>query len=235
MSCDHNREKYLKKIAAELGVTAAHLESVFQSGRRAPANEAEALAAEASTLLLFADIKRVGYRPPTHSKSGLPRKDAQMGYAALLQEIVRLRQTKSDSDPLPVQVEKVLRLKVEKLDISDLSAEQIAAVAELYGTALRNQFVQERSDPTPPQVDVQQEMTRLGKGLDDLRPKVAGIVGDGSSDQATAAYTVDLQEIGWMLDALRLGGPTVGRNYVSQIDSRIRSLRGKIARAHGRQ
>jgi len=233
MSCDHNREKYLKKVAAELGVTAAHLESVFQSGRRAPANEAEALAAEARTRLLFVDIERVGYRPPTHSKSGLPRKDAQMGYAALMQEISRLRLAKASKiEPVLAQTEKALRLQVDDLNVADLSVEQIAAMAEMYERNCRDRLSRERSDTTPPLVNAQQEANRLERNLAGLRQRVESIVGgkpeDRLSDCQMAPYVVDFQEITWALDALRSGGPTVSEAFLSQIESQIRSLRGKV-------
>ncbi len=83
MSCDHNREKFFEIMAASGQVESGELERAFQGNRRTPGSEAERLAAEAKTRLLFDAISAQGLKPPTHSPSGLPRADAQPGYAAV--------------------------------------------------------------------------------------------------------------------------------------------------------
>jgi len=91
MSCDGNRTKYFQEIAhqkwlakvfggADQAVDA--LERIYQAGRNQPAGDkAQKTTDRAYTLSLFAEMRQKGLKPPTHSKSGLPRADAQRGYA----------------------------------------------------------------------------------------------------------------------------------------------------------
>ncbi len=83
MSCDHNREKFFEIMAESGQVDAGELERTFQSNRCVLATNGERLAAEAKTRLLFDAIQARGLKPPTHSPTGLPRQDAQAGYAAV--------------------------------------------------------------------------------------------------------------------------------------------------------
>ncbi len=83
MSCDHNREKFFEIMAATGQADADELERTFQGNRRVPGTDAERLSAEAKTRLLFDAISAQSLKPPTHSPSGLPRADAQSGYAAV--------------------------------------------------------------------------------------------------------------------------------------------------------
>lgn len=45
--------------------------------------KAEDEQAKAATKALFARMQQMGLKPPAHSKSGLPKRDAQYGYAAI--------------------------------------------------------------------------------------------------------------------------------------------------------
>ncbi len=83
MSCDHNRQKFFEIMAESGQVDAGELERTFQSNRCVPATNGERLSAEAKTRLLFDAIQAQGFKPPTHSPTGLPRQDAQAGYAAV--------------------------------------------------------------------------------------------------------------------------------------------------------
>jgi len=95
MSCDHNRFGFFKQQAAALGLTGDsatafvdQMERTFQAGRNLqPASDAEASQAAGATYVLFGMMRREGITPPVHSKSGLPRQDAQMGYLAVYREI----------------------------------------------------------------------------------------------------------------------------------------------------
>jgi len=89
MSCEGNRHKYFQLIAAHSADPQA-LERLYQAGYNRPAgNSAAALQAEAKTRLLFAEIHRNGFKPPTHSLSGIPKPEAQQGYAAVYDMLVR--------------------------------------------------------------------------------------------------------------------------------------------------
>jgi hypothetical protein len=91
MSCDGNRHKHFKHVEQATGgtVKADELERVFQAGRNRydAENGAEQQKNEAQTRMLFADMRGLGLRPPTHSKSGLPKKDAQAGYRAVYEQL----------------------------------------------------------------------------------------------------------------------------------------------------
>ncbi len=95
MSCEENRVRYLTAVCGG-GSTgqraAAELERGFQRARGVPADALEAADNEAKTRLLFAQFGRFTppLRPPTHSVSGLPRRDAQRGYARLYDRLAAL-------------------------------------------------------------------------------------------------------------------------------------------------
>ena len=83
MSCEGNRHKYFQLLTAQ-GADTQALERLYQAGYNRPAgNSAAALQAQAKTRLLFAEMQRNGLHPPTHSPSGLPKPEAQQGYAAV--------------------------------------------------------------------------------------------------------------------------------------------------------
>jgi hypothetical protein len=99
MSCDGNRHHFFEQAAqpgssleTTFGSQAAAreaLEQIFQLARsRAQTKNAVFRRhAEAQTRALFAHMKTMGIKPPTHSQSGLPRPDAQFGYAAIYQTL----------------------------------------------------------------------------------------------------------------------------------------------------
>jgi len=83
MSCERNRHKYFQLLTAQ-GADAQALERLYQAGYNRPAgNSATSLQAEAKTRLLFVEMQKLGLHPPTHSPSGLPKPEAQQGYAAV--------------------------------------------------------------------------------------------------------------------------------------------------------
>jgi hypothetical protein len=92
MLCERNRERFFRGVASAGSPAAqafgsreegaAALEDLFAVGRASTAAAAvPAPLAEALTRLLFAQMKQAGIAPPAHSASGLPRPDAQQGYA----------------------------------------------------------------------------------------------------------------------------------------------------------
>jgi hypothetical protein len=89
MSCEGNRHKYFQLLATQ-GADPQTLERLYQAGYNRPAgNSAAALQSQAKTRLLFAEMQRNGLHPPTHSPSGLPKVDAQQGYAAVYDLLVQ--------------------------------------------------------------------------------------------------------------------------------------------------
>jgi len=101
MSCDNNRSKFfagqakapaiVKAFGGEKNAAQA-LEELFNVGRnRVSADPAQIIQAEARTRLLFAQMQAAGLKPPTHSKSGLPRRDALFGYQLVHQTLEAIR------------------------------------------------------------------------------------------------------------------------------------------------
>jgi hypothetical protein len=117
MSCEGNRHKYLKKISkpgsglettfGSVSDARDALEQIFQLGRSRAnvGNTALMRHAEAHTRALFARMEVMGIDPPTHSASGLPRKDAQFGYAAVVQTLDAIKKGRS----LPAAARDVLK------------------------------------------------------------------------------------------------------------------------------
>jgi len=89
VSCEGNRLKFFAHVLASLseeqrgGETAMTLESRFWASRHEPKSRAEGSLNEAKTRKLFRFMEAAGLTPPTHSKSGVPKDDAQAGYAAI--------------------------------------------------------------------------------------------------------------------------------------------------------
>src|SRR6187399_2691961 len=88
MSCEENRGRYLAAVCGPTSAglaRAAELERLFGRERGEPGDALEAADNEAKTRLLFAQFGRCDppLRPPTHSADGLPKRDAQRGYARL--------------------------------------------------------------------------------------------------------------------------------------------------------
>lgn len=105
MSCDGNRGKFFAHVASNKAVqdtfgsptdAGTALEQIFNTARAQarPGNAVMSAQAEARTRKLFDDMRALGIKPPTHSPSGLPRKDAQFGYAAIHQTIEAIRDGK---------------------------------------------------------------------------------------------------------------------------------------------
>ncbi len=102
MSCDGNRGKHFAHVAQNQAVqdtfgsavdAEAALEQIFNTARAQarPGNATLRANAEARTRKLFDEMRSLGIKPPTHSASGLPRKDAQFGYAAIHQTLSAIR------------------------------------------------------------------------------------------------------------------------------------------------
>ena len=102
MSCDGNRGKHFAHVAQNKAMqdtfgsaadAEAALEQIFNTARAhaRPGNAPLSAQAEARTKKLFDGMRSLGIKPPTHSASGLPRKDAQFGYAAVHQTLEAIR------------------------------------------------------------------------------------------------------------------------------------------------
>ncbi len=102
MSCDGNRGKFFHHIAQDQAVqdtfgsladAEAAFEQIFNTARAQarPGNVPMRAQAEAHTRKLFDEMRSLEIKPPTHSPSGLPRKDAQFGYAAVHQTLDAIR------------------------------------------------------------------------------------------------------------------------------------------------
>jgi MoxR-like ATPase len=101
------------------------LESIFDRARRqAPTDRGALTLAEAQTRALFKIMQERGVTPPTHSATGLPKKDAQFGYAALYQTLTALR----DGRPLPTVAAAVQRSRAATTGATQ--ARTLAAIRE---------------------------------------------------------------------------------------------------------
>ena len=101
------------------------LEEIFDRARRqAPTDRGAQTLAEAQTRALFKIMQERGSAPPTHSATGLPKKDAQFGYAALYQTLTALR----DGKPLPTVAAAVQRSLAATT--GDTPARTLAAIRE---------------------------------------------------------------------------------------------------------
>ena len=118
MSCDGNRGKFFghaahhKAVQDTFGSPAeaeAALEQIFNTARSGaiPRDTLQQKKAEARTKKLFEEMRQGGLKPPTHSANGLPRRDAQFGYAAVQQTLDAVRSGK----PLPALARSILDQK----------------------------------------------------------------------------------------------------------------------------
>jgi len=124
MSCEGHRDKFFQetaqddKVKAALGTGAAGiLDRIFQTGRtQAPSTplQEQARQAEAGCRALFSKMQTAGIKPPTHSKTGLPRRDAQFGYAAVEQTLQAIRQNK----PLPALAQSIMKASGQRRSLS---------------------------------------------------------------------------------------------------------------------
>ena len=107
MSCEKNRGAFVSHVAGGGSAAAqafggsdeagAALETIFDTARAQAASRSapQQKIAEAKTRLLFDWMKRDGFKPPTHSTTGLPKADAQFGYAAMYDTLAALRDGKA--------------------------------------------------------------------------------------------------------------------------------------------
>lgn len=107
MSCEKNRGAFVSHAAGGGSAAAqafggadeagAALETIFDTARAQAASGSapQQKIAEAKTRLLFDWMKRDGFKPPTHSTTGLPKADAQFGYAAMYDTLAALRDGKA--------------------------------------------------------------------------------------------------------------------------------------------
>ncbi len=126
MSCDGNRDSYFVAVSGG-GSAAAQafgsaeaakqaLDDLFAIGRNGPKPAADARLAEAQTRLMFAQMQRQRIKPPTHSASGLPRADAQYGYALVQRTLMALER----GEPLPPQARELFLARERERQITSL-------------------------------------------------------------------------------------------------------------------
>ncbi len=129
MSCDGNRATYFAAVSgagsaadqAFGGEAAAKqtLDDLFDMGRNGPKPPADAKLAEAQTRLLFAGMIRLKIKPPTHSANGLPKTDAQYGYALIQRTLTALEK----GEPLPPQARDLFIARERERQITGLRAD----------------------------------------------------------------------------------------------------------------
>ncbi len=132
MSCENNRHHYFDHAAQKGGRLAttfggpqkAHqaLEKIYQTARARVRTDNTALQrhAEAHTRALFAKMKTAGIKPPTHSADGLPKKEAQFGYAAVHQTLEAIKKGES----LPGIARAVLQKQNQTRSLSAIDYDQ---------------------------------------------------------------------------------------------------------------
>jgi N12 class adenine-specific DNA methylase len=121
MSCDNHRGIYFRQVAAQNpDLDQSVLERLFQVGRNQPVNSrAEQALAEMKTRLLFADMQKMGIKPPTHSPSGLPRKDAQAGYAKVYDHMKAYGYFDKVSQERQEEIERQTSVKMRLVGLSE--------------------------------------------------------------------------------------------------------------------
>jgi len=135
MSCDGNRARYFAAVSNASGTSAAQafggpaagqqaLNDLFEIGRNGPKPPADARLSEAHTRLMFAGMQRLAIKPPTHSASGLPKSDAQFGYALVQRTLTAL----DKGEPLPPQARDLFLASERERQITNLRSEARGAV-----------------------------------------------------------------------------------------------------------
>lgn len=129
MSCDGNRATYFAAVSgANSAVTQAFggevaarqaLDDLFDLGRSGPKPLADAKLVEAQTRLLFTSMTRLKIKPPTHSANGLPKTDAQHGYALIQRTLAAL----DKGEPLPHQARDLFLTRERERQITNLRAD----------------------------------------------------------------------------------------------------------------
>jgi len=131
MSCDGNRHKYFEQAVRHKAVLDTFgsapnaqqaLEQIFQTARANAAthDRAQSAQSEARTRKLFDEMKSVGLKPPTHSANGLPKRDAQFGYAAVQQTLEAARNGRS----LPMLARQILEKQQRTCLVSAVRQDQ---------------------------------------------------------------------------------------------------------------
>jgi len=126
MSCDGNRDAYFAAVSGG-GSAAAQafggpdaakqaLDDLYSIGRNGPKPPAESRLAEAQTRLMFTQMQRRSIKPPTHSASGLPKSDAQYGYALVQRVLTALER----GEPLPPQARDLFLTRQRERQITSL-------------------------------------------------------------------------------------------------------------------
>jgi len=129
MSCDGNRSKFFGHAVQHKAVqdafgsqedAEAGLEQIFNTARSKAmfiTDRSSVAQAEARTRKLFDEMKAAGIKPPTHSPTGLPRRDAQFGYSAVQQTLETLRSGRA----VPVLARQVLERSKRTRQISSVA------------------------------------------------------------------------------------------------------------------
>jgi hypothetical protein len=129
MACEGNRGAFFTQVSAP-GSAAAQafggpeaakqaLDDLFAIGRGGAKPPAEAKLAEAQTRLMFTQMQRRSIKPPTHSTSGLPKPDAQFGYALVQRTLTALER----GEPLPPQARDLFLARQRERQIINLRAD----------------------------------------------------------------------------------------------------------------
>src|SRR5689334_6036256 len=129
MACEGNRGAFFTQVSAP-GSAAAQafggseaakqaLDDLFAIGRGGPKPPTEAKLAEAQTRLMFTQMQRRSIKPPTHSTSGLPKADAQYGYALVQRTLTALER----GEPLPPQARDLFLARERERQITNLRAD----------------------------------------------------------------------------------------------------------------
>lgn len=129
MSCDGNRATYFAAVSGASGAVAQAfggeaaakqaLDDLFDLGRNGPKPPADVKLVEAQTRLLFTGMNRLKIKPPTHSVNGLPKADAQYGYALIQRTLTALEK----GEPLPPQARDLFIARERERQITNLRAD----------------------------------------------------------------------------------------------------------------
>lgn len=135
MSCEKNRGAFVSHVAGG-GSAAAQafggpdeagsaIETIFDTARAQAASGSapQQKLAEAKTRMLFDWMKRDGFKPPTHSTTGLPKADAQFGYAAMYDTLAALR----DGKALPMLASQIVETFGQNRALSAIRVDEALA------------------------------------------------------------------------------------------------------------
>jgi len=155
MSCEKNRGAFVSHIAGGGSAAAqafggsdnagAALETIFDTARAqaATGSAPQQKLAEAKTRMLFEWMKRDGFKSPTHSTTGLPKADAQFGYAAMYDTLAALR----DGKALPALAVQIVETFGQTRELSAIRIDE--ALARLR-CASCGRFAPSESSGKPP-------------------------------------------------------------------------------------